>query len=361
MVKNNGAVRKVKRRGEVRWVIDFGYVDERGRQRRYRRDAKVQSAAGAKAEAARLKMLAVTSGTLEPKKQVPTLAAFARGRFTQLFMGKYRPSTRKRYEGMLPLLLQKLGTRRLDEIGPPDARALAADLSSRGIGTKPHLNLLRTLLRAAHEVGVIDEMPKLPHLHKESRKLPDCPSRDEVESILAGASGWIRVAVALGAFAGLRMGEVRALEVRDVDFGDGVIRVRHALSENEVMTPKSGHERVVPMTDALRTVLDDAVRAKLPRARVVTTESGTTPARTFVLRKFKTLQRRIGLPGWSFHSLRHHFISELVRAGASVEAVRLLAGHSKLDVTQRYVHANGDDVREAVARLSRHSAGQSAR
>jgi site-specific recombinase XerD len=40
-----------------------------------------------------------------------------------------------------------------------------------------------------------------------------------------------------------------------------------------------------------------------------------------------------------------------VRHGASVEAVRMLAGHSKLDVTQRYVHANAADLAAAIAKL----------
>jgi site-specific recombinase XerD len=83
----------------------------------------------------------------------------------------------------------------------------------------------------------------------------------------------------------------------------------------------------------------------------VVTVNGTTPGRTYVLRRFKALQRRIGLPEWSCHSLRHAFISQLVRAGASIEAVRLLAGHSKLDVTQRYIHATGGDLANAVMLL----------
>jgi site-specific recombinase XerD len=60
---------------------------------------------------------------------------------------------------------------------------------------------------------------------------------------------------------------------------------------------------------------------------------------------------QLGVREWSFHSLRHYFCSALIRRGVGVEAVRLLAGHSKLDVTQRYVHATGDDLRAAIARL----------
>ena len=60
----------------------------------------MQTAAGAKAEAARLHTVAVTTGSLQTREAAPTLAAFARGQFTMLFMPRYRPSTRRRYEGL---------------------------------------------------------------------------------------------------------------------------------------------------------------------------------------------------------------------------------------------------------------------
>jgi len=63
------------------------------------------------------------------------------------------------------------------------------------------------------------------------------------------------------------------------------------------------------------------------------------------------VEEKLGLRAWSFHALRHFFISALVRNGASIEVVRLLAGHSKLDVTQRYVHAEGSELRAAVSHL----------
>lgn len=63
--------------------------------------------------------------------------------------------------------------------------------------------------------------------------------------------------------------------------------------------------------------------------------------------------KRAGLKERSFHSLRHRFISELVRRGAGLEAVRTLAGHSKLDMTQRYAHATADDLRAAIDMLGK--------
>jgi site-specific recombinase XerD len=62
---------------------------------------------------------------------------------------------------------------------------------------------------------------------------------------------------------------------------------------------------------------------------------------------------KAGVKERSFHSLRHYFITELVRRGVGLEAVRTLAGHSKLDMTQRYAHATADDLRAAIDKLAR--------
>ncbi len=86
--------------------------------------------------------------------------------------------------------------------------------------------------------------------------------------MLTHANGWLRTAIALAALAGLRMGEVRALEVRDVDVEGARILVRHVLSKDEVLPPKSGHERVVPLAPDLAEMVGEALRDEASRRRV---------------------------------------------------------------------------------------------
>ena len=210
------------------------------------------------------------------------------------------------------------------------------------------LNLLRTILGAAVELGALGTLPTFPAT-RASRKLPDAPSTIEVGAMLQHAKGWLRIAIALASYAGLRSGEVRALEVRDVDLPNARLHVRRALSEDEVTTPKSGNERVVPLFPELQAILTEVMRSKLPRARVVQNGEGKTPTRQAILTRLKATLARHELPQRSFHQLRHFFCSALVSRGASVEAVRLLAGHSNLATTQRYVHATGDELRGAIA------------
>lgn len=346
-------VRKIVRGNKPRWIIDFRYKGKDGRERRYRRDATVQSAAAARAEAQRLRTQAIATGSLEAKPPAPRFDAFVAGDFTTVYMvAKCRPATRERYQALFKQgVLKTFGSKPLDEIRAVDLRAYGAELARRGVQSRPHLSLVRTVLRAAVELGALEQLPELPRLPKQSKKLPDAPTSDEVQVMLARARGWLLLAIGLAAYAGLRMGEIRALEARDIDLDGGRLLVRRALSAGEVMPPKSGDERVVPLASELRALLVSVVKRHEPQARIVLNARGRTPRRQHVLAALKSLQRRCGLKERSFHSLRHYFCSALVRHGASLEAVRLLAGHSGLDITQRYVHANAADLSEAIAKL----------
>jgi integrase len=348
---SNGVLKRI-RGGKPRWVIDFRYRDRDGREQRYRRDARIQTRAGAEAEANRLMALAHTQGTLALTAHAPTLATFVEDTFKPLYRAKFRPGTWRRYEGLLrQRLLDDLGDKRLDAIGATAVRAFMAVIAKRQIQARGPVNLLRTILVAAVETGALEAMPELPKPPLPGRKLSSAPSTEEVEAMLSAASGWLRVSIALAAFAGLRQGEVRALEVRDVDQAAGLITVRRALSEGEAVSPKSGHERVVPLWPRLAEVLTEALRGKLPAARVVLNQSGRTPSRQAVWTELQALLVRHQLTEWSFHALRHYFLTALVRGGANLEAVRELAGHSKLLTTQRYVHATGADLRDAISKL----------
>ena len=107
------------------------------------------------------------------------------------------------------------------------------------------------------------------------------------------------------------------------------------------------------MVPELEARLREAVRRKLPKARIVVFDDGRTPGRSYLLTYFKRFLKNAGLKERSFHSLRHCFITELVNGGAGLEAVRVLAGHATLEMTQRYAHATAADLQVAIQKLGR--------
>lgn len=360
--RNRSSVRVEHRDGRKILVIDFRFKDKDGRERRYRRDASVQAAAGARAEAERFKRLAAERGTLDAEAAPVTFAAFVEHQFNKLVMPRYKPQTRVNYRKALEQgehgLLALLGSKRLDAIGAADARIVEAHARARGVMAYAALICMRSVLRAAVELGAVAHMPSLPRLPPVSKKLPDAPPQAAVERALATADGWLRLAVALAALAGLRNGEVRALEVWDVDLPARRVFVRRAYSADEVTTPKGRDERFVPLAPALASLLAEAIEGKPPTAHVVVAGSGKPPAQNTIERAWNRLRDGLGIEArWHYHTLRHYFATTLLRAGAHIETVRQLLGHHDLASTARYLHTSECDLTAAVAALSGHGSG----
>jgi integrase len=351
--RGNG-YRKEVRDGNVRWIIDFRFRDKQGRPKRCRQDALVQTSAGARGEAQRLRRQAAEHGSLDPEPTVPTFEAFVRGPFVELVMPGFRPATQERYSRLLfqEGIVEQFSDKPLDDMGAPEYRALTARILERDVDPRPHLALLRTVLRQAYELEAIKHMPRLPALPPKQRKLPSAPPLEVVRQTLEASQGWLRTAIALGYFASQRSGEVRAARVMDADFLSSTAYARRAFSADVVVTPKSGHERSVPMAAPLRRVLIEAAEGKNPNDRLVTDARGQTPSRQKLYRSFVALQRRLGIsPTWSFHRLRHAFGTHLVQLGASIEAVREMMGHADLASTSRYLHATSGDKGRAIGLL----------
>jgi len=128
--------------------------------------------------------------------------------------------------------------------------------------------------------------------------------------------------------------------------------VRQSICYGVAATPKSGHERVVPLTPVLLAVLE-AVTPRPSNAAVSTSKRGT-PWKNYALRQaFVRVAKKAGIEGWRFHDLRHLFVTSLFRAGAPAPAVQALAGHAHLSTTERYAHLVRVDLDDAIARLSR--------
>ena len=373
-------IRKVTRRGETRLVIDIHYRKPDGSPGRFRRDAQVQSLAAARAEERRLITLLAQHG--EPFEPRPEGAAALEeggpgrpmrfGEAVALFRSgkaitRLKPSTRKGYEEVLSTwLLPRFDERPLDAITFTEVTRLDADMVRGGASPARRSNVqivLRSVLRAALDAGKLTAMPRLPPLPKRGRKVLIPLSVDQVEKLLAVAPASQRLAFALAAFAGLRAGEVRALRWADVELDDGgagersrtagVLVVRFSQTKGETTTPKSGHEREIPLDPRLAALL----RAARPEQRrgLVSIAGNGQPWGEYGLNQ--ALKRAIGRAGvegsWRFHDLRHFFVTQLFRRGGSAPAVQALAGHLHLTTTQIYAHVAQADLRNTIGLLGR--------
>jgi integrase len=152
-----------------------------------------------------------------------------------------------------------------------------------------------------------------------------------------------RVIFLLSVKAGLRAKEIARLTWRMVTDARGQIGQAIHL-ENTASKGQSG--RVVPMSDELRM----ALTAYAPTVGIVSdrflieSERSDGMSAQAVVNLFWRWYRHIGFDGCSSHSGRRTFITNTARkistVGGSLRDVQMLAGHTNLRTTQRYIEAN---------------------
>jgi integrase len=163
--------------------------------------------------------------------------------------------------------------------------------------------------------------------------------------VAAGSSERWRAALGLAGYAGLRLGEIRALTWADVDRKAGTVTVRRSLlPDGTPKAPKTdAGARTVPMLPALRRVLLAwQVRSphKRPHDLVIGTADGKHVAERNLRRALEDAKQSAGLDKTddrlSWHSLRHSFAS-LLATDLELPATTLarLTGHADAGFTLR--------------------------
>lgn len=251
-------------------------------------------------------------------------------------------------------LAPRFGDVPLDRIGDEDVQRLKAALRDRSVKTINNvLTVLNRLLKSALEWSVIDRLPCRIRLLKWAAPSVEFYEPEVYEGLVAAAAkedDRIHVAVLLGGDAGLRLGEIIALEWTDVDFRRGQLTVRRSEWQGEVTLPKGGKERVVPLTKRLSASL--GAHRHLRGARVLVQDDATSANRAWLWYAMKRVQRRAGMEqDGRIHILRHTFCSRLAMLDVPAMSIKELAGHVNLQTTQRYLHLSSRAKGQAISAL----------
>lgn len=193
---------------------------------------------------------------------------------------------------------------------------------------------------------------KLVSLGKQAKAL----TKAQVESVL----GYLaktrhpirnRLIFLLSLRAGLRAREIALLTWSMVTDAEGKISHTIAL-QNEVSKGRSG--RVIPIHSQLRAALIEWRENPHPvsNSRIICTERSKQTSPQVIVNMFARWYEQIDFGGCSSHSGRRTFITNAARkislVGGSLRDVQMLAGHTSLRVTQRYIEADQDAQRKIV-------------
>jgi integrase len=183
---------------------------------------------------------------------------------------------------------------------------------------------------------------------------------EEAQRVLTATPERLRLAVALGIYAGLRVGEVRELRSGlDVNLDRSVIYVQ----AREGWQPKYGKNREVPIGDALRTFAEAHLATIGEGVYLFPGQAEGEPISVHQLQHvFTRVVTDTGLEagrsaasGVTFHTLRHTFASWLVMAGADLLTISRLMGHKSIkQIQDTYGHLSPGHLLGTVNMLSRY-------
>jgi len=167
---------------------------------------------------------------------------------------------------------------------------------------------------------------------KQPSKLPAIFSRAEVSRLLAAAILPKHRALLMTTYAaGLRVSEVVALQVGDLDGDRHAIHVRHG---------KGGQDRYTLLSERLLTELRAYWREAHPRPWLFPTRDGRRPMHPGTAQKIYYLAKARAqiLKQGGIHALRHAFATHLLEAGTDLRTIQALLGHHHITTTMRYLH-----------------------
>ena len=269
----------------------------------------------------------------------------------------HRPSTVRQARTHIVRINDAMGDKRLSDVKPSTVRAWIASLQDDGL--KPstvyalHSRLAQIMADAVHD-GV---------LHRSPCSRRTSPPMGKAKAYVAtSAQIWalhdalepenLRPAILLGAFAGLRLGEVCGLRVEDVDFMRGAVTPKFQADGEPLKTESSS--AAVPIPRQLTLELSSWLE-KYPGEYVVNDGFGN-PVKPFTIeRAVRRARVKVeGLPEtFTHHDCRHHYASLLIAGGADIKTIQARMRHASarvtLDVYGHLMEPEDDSTRDLIA------------
>lgn len=264
-------------------------------------------------------------------------------------------------------ILPTFGEKAVSDIVQDDIYSFIAKKQHDGLSVRyvtDIIILMKTIFKYAvktyHIFNPLDgiSMPK--------KKLPEIQILDEEEQsklqkYVAEHQNRSTLGVALSYATGIRIGELCALQWKDIDLEKRILTVRKTMQRIQCPTelsktklvitdPKSeSSRRRIPIPDCMMSFLLK-FNGK-PDEFVLTGTNKPIEPRAMQYR-FRTILKNAKLPSVHFHALRHIFASTCVKLGFDIKALSEMLGHSSVEITlNRYVHSSFEQKKEYMKLL----------
>jgi len=221
--------------------------------------------------------------------------------------------------------------------------------------------LLRMAVTKAEDRNMLPVNPcrniKLPEIVRKEIK----PFTMQQQAILEATND---IAIILPLFTGIRLGELSALRIENVDLEKGSIHIESTLQrvnsfedksakKTKIITtiPKSKKSvRTIPLPPCVTELLKQHIKAD--RGYLLTNSDTYVIPRT-IQNRYKNLLQKCGIEHTKFHTLRHTFATRCLEKNVDIKTLSEVLGHANAAITMNiYCHSCDEHKRACMERLT---------
>lgn len=180
---------------------------------------------------------------------------------------------------------------------------------------------------------------------KQPQKLPNVPSRQEIQQLLSAAHDVKhRVILMLAYGAGLRISEIANLKIKNIDSEQMCLKIELG---------KGHKDRYALLSPYLLSELRHYWKTYHPKTWLFPFEDGTRPITTPAIRYiWKQIKKKANLQKCGgIHELRHAFATHMLEDGVDLYTIKQLLGHSSIRTTTRYLRLTKQRMAETPSPL----------
>jgi integrase/recombinase XerC len=241
------------------------------------------------------------------------------------------------------------------DVTPVELRGYVAALHDAGYARTSiarKLASLRSFYKFAIRQGMAETNPAQPLRNpRGQRKLPHFLTSDEIETLLNAPDTQKemgqrdRAILEVMYSAGLRVSEIVGMNDRDIDYEEGVVRIRGKGRKERFGAIGKFADQALKDYFRVRTRADHGTSKELP---TFTNKFGKRLTTRSVARMLEKYINQCGLDTRTTpHTLRHSFATHLLDRGADIRSVQEMLGHKSLGTTQIYTHVSTSSIKQA--------------
>lgn len=202
--------------------------------------------------------------------------------------------------------------------------------------------------------GVIDVNPfdsvKSPSRPKSTQARIPVARENELEVIYNAMPEYSRIAVYLGAVLGLRISEICALRVGDIDLRNQTVSVRHSrdsITGGLKGTKTAASNATIHMGSSMARMLEEQIHGKPADAYVISARRAETIAPQTLRKQLQAAREAAGRPDLHFHTMRKTAITTAVQAGATPADTKKFGRHDDYETSLTFYQMADDERRLA--------------